>query len=49
MIEICYFIIYNKIALGQLEKRLNSVPSQGTIHGFESRIDHHIESIGLIQ
>lgn len=32
-----------------LEKRLNSYPSQGYIHGFESRMGHHIESIGLIQ
>lgn len=31
-----------------MEKWLNSLPSQGSIHGFESRIDYHIETIGLI-
>ena len=31
-----------------LEKRLNSYPSQGYIHGFESRMGHHIETTGLI-
>ena len=31
-----------------MEKRLNSYPSQGYIHGFESRMGHHIETTGLI-
>ena len=26
---------------GPVEKRFNSVPSQGIIHGFESRLGHH--------
>ncbi len=36
-------------ATGLLEKRLNSYPFQGYIHGFESRTGHHLRRIGLIQ
>ena len=32
-----------------LVKRLNSYPSQGYIHGFESRMGHHIETTVLIR
>ena len=32
-----------------MEKRLNSLPSQGNIHGFESRLGHQLKNIGLMQ
>ena len=43
--EAPFFKSYN----GSLEKRLNSHAFHACIHGFESRTNHHIESIGLIQ
>ena len=30
-----------------MEKRLNSLPSQGNIHGFESRLGHHTKNYSI--